>query len=83
MSGIRLFLETIPKFVSYKDIKNLMEGLKRIYAAPTEDAALNELELFEGKWDNKCPKIYKSWHDNWATLSTSFKYPKAVRTSCM
>ena len=24
-------------------------------------------------------KIYKSWHDNWATLSTYFKYPEAVR----
>ena len=23
--------------------------------------------------------IYKSWHDNWATLSTYFKYPEAVR----
>ena len=27
----------------------------------------------------KYPKIYKSWHDNWPTLSTDFKYPKAVR----
>ena len=24
-------------------------------------------------------KIYKSWHDNLATLSTYFKYPEAVR----
>ena len=24
-------------------------------------------------------KIYKSWHDNRATLSTYFKYPEAVR----
>ena len=29
--------------------------------------------------DSKYPKIYKSWHDNWATLSTYFKYPEAVR----
>ena len=27
----------------------------------------------------KYPKIYKSWHNNWATLSTYFKYPEAVR----
>lgn len=25
------------------------------------------------------PKIYQSWHDNWAALSTYFKYPEAVR----
>ena len=28
---------------------------------------------------SKYPKIYKSWYDNWATLSTYFKYPEAVR----
>ena len=53
--------------------------LKLIYAAPTEETALNELELFKDKWNSKYPKIYKSWHDNWATLSTYFKYPEAVR----
>ena len=67
------------KFVSYKDIKKLMADLKLVYAAPTEETALNELELFKDKWDSKYPKIYKSWHDNWATLSTYFKYPEAVR----
>ena len=56
-----------------------MSDLKRVYAAPTEETARNELELFRDKWDAKYPKIYKSWHDNWATLSTYFKYPEAVR----
>ena len=67
------------KFVSYKDIKKLMADLKLVYAAPTEETALNELELFKDKWDARYPKIYKSWHDNWTTLSTYFKYPEAVR----
>ena len=56
-----------------------MADLKLVYAAPTEETALDELELFKDKWDSKYPKIYKSWHDNWATLSTYFKYPEAVR----
>ena len=56
-----------------------MADLKLVYAAPTEETALNELELFKDKWDSKYPKIYKSWNDNWATLSTYFKYPEAVR----
>ncbi|WP_442859719.1 IS256 family transposase [Anaerovorax sp. IOR16] len=67
------------KFVSYKDLKALMADLKRVYTAPTEELALNELELFQEKWDVKYPKIYKSWHDNWSTLATYFKYPEAVR----
>lgn len=66
------------KFVSYKDIKKLMADLKLVYAAPAEETALQELELFRDKWDAKYPKIYKSWHDSWATLSTYFKYPEAV-----
>ena len=67
------------KFVSYKEIKPLMADLKRVYAAPTEDIALSEPESFEGKWGSKYPKIAKSWRDNWANLSTYFKYPEAVR----
>ena len=55
-----------------------MADLKLVYAAPSEEIALNELELFKDKWDSKYPKIYKSWHDNWVTLSTYFKYPEAV-----
>jgi transposase-like protein len=67
------------KFVSYKDIKPLMVDLKRVYAAPTEDIAISELGLFDDKWGVKYPKIAKSWRDNWANLSTYFKYPEAVR----
>lgn len=67
------------RFVSYKDVKKLMADLKLVYTAPTEESALNALESFKDKWDSKYPKIYKSWHDNWATLSAYFKYPEAVR----
>ena len=67
------------KFVSYKEIKALMSDLKRVYAAPTEEIALAELDSFDEKWSGKYPKIAKSWKDNWANLSTYFKYPEAVR----
>lgn len=67
------------KFVSYKDVKSLMTDLKRVYAAPTEETALTELEKFDEKWSGKYPKIAKSWKVNWANLSTYFKYPEAVR----
>lgn len=67
------------KFVSYKEIKLLMADLKRVYAAPTEEIALTELDSFDEKWSEKYPKIAKFWKDNWANLSTYFKYPEAVR----
>lgn len=56
-----------------------MASLKLAYAVPTEEIALDGLELFCDKWDAKHPKIYKPWYDNWAPLSTDFKYPEAVR----
>ena len=56
-----------------------MANLKLVYATSTEETAINELDLFRNKWDAKYPNIYKSWHDNWATLSTYFIYPETVR----
>ena len=66
-------------YVSYKDLKKLMADLKMVYAALDEAAALEELESFGEKWNSKYPKIYKSWSERWATLSTYFKYPNEVR----
>lgn len=68
------------RFVSYKDIKALMADLKKVYAAIDEQTALAELENFDEKWGNKYPKIAISWKDNWANLSTYFKYPQEVKT---
>lgn len=68
------------RFVSYKDIKALMADLKKVYAAIDEPTALSELENFDEKWGNKYPKIAISWRDNWANLSTYFKYPQEIRT---
>lgn len=68
------------RYVSYKDIKELMADLKRVYAAVDENTALTELDSFDEKWNKKYPKIAISWRNNWANLSTYFKYPQEVRT---
>ena len=70
-------LRNSSKYVSYKDLKALMSDLKAVYAAVDEQAALDALETFAQNWDNKYPKIAKSWRENWANLSTYFKYPKS------
>ena len=57
-----------------------MGDLKEIYAAADEPVALQALDAFDSKWSSKYPKTAKSWKDNWATLSTYFKYPQEVRT---
>ena len=72
-------LRNSSKYVSYKDLKELMADLKRVYAAVDEPSALDALKDFAGKWDKKYPKISKSWRENWANLSTYFKFPEEVR----
>ena len=72
-------IRNITKFVSYKDIKELMADLKKVYTASTEEIALENLEDFARKWDNKYPTISKLWKEKWAILSTYFKYPEELR----
>lgn len=67
------------KYVSYKDIKELMKDLKAVYKAPSEDLALTNLGIFEEKWGKKYPMCVSSWKNNWAELSTYFKYPDGIR----
>ena len=72
-------LRNSTKYVSYKDIKALVADLKAVYGAVDESAALDALDTFAEKWNGKYPKIAQSWRDNWANLSTYFKYPEEVR----
>mgnify|MGYP000872156590 CR=1 FL=1 len=67
------------KYVSYKDLKPVMADLKKVYGAPSFDDAGYQLEEFRKKWNKKYPYILKSWDENWAELSTYFKYPQPVR----
>lgn len=67
------------KYVSYKDLKALMADLKAVYAAVDEDAALMALDTFSEYWDKKYPTISQSWRENWANLSTYFKFPQELR----
>lgn len=48
------------KYVSYKDIKELMKDLKAVYTTPTEDLALTNLGIFEEKWSKKYPMCVNS-----------------------
>ena len=72
-------LRNSSKYVSYKDLKALMADLKAVYAAVDESAALDALDTFAEHWDKKYPKISQSWRDNWANLSTYFKFPQELR----
>jgi putative transposase len=67
------------RFVSYKDRKTVAAGMKVIYSAPTEEAALSELEQFCSTWDEKYPMIGKSWKSRWTEIAPFLSYPPEIR----
>lgn len=67
------------RYVSYKDTKKLLAGLKPVYTAPSEEAALGALEEFESAWGQRYPLVVQSWRRNWGELATFFKYPPEIR----
>ena len=67
------------RYVSWKDYKALLADLKLVYQATTQDMAELELNRFAEKWGGKYPLVIKSWRNNWANLSTYFRYPPEIR----
>jgi len=53
--------------------------LKKIYQSVTEEEALLALEQVAERWDEKYPKISRSWRENWDNLNTLFNYPYDIR----
>lgn len=49
------------KYVSYKDIKQVVADLKKVYTAVTLEEAEANLETFATKWRNQYPSCVKNW----------------------
>lgn len=69
------------KYVASKDQKQFMAELKEVYKAPTEEAALINLDRLEENWGKKYTLAIRSWRNNWNNLATFFKYPEEIRTA--
>ena len=67
------------RFVSWKDIKQVVADLKKIYTAVTLGEAEDALLQFGEKWRRQYPSCVKSWEENWDVLSTFYEYPPEVR----
>jgi len=67
------------RFVSWKDRKAVVDDLKAVYQASSEDVARENLDLFSRKWDGRYPTIAKSWLANWQRIIPYFAYPEEIR----
>ena len=62
------------RYVSYKDIKEVMADFKKVYQAINEDEAMQELLNFKEKWQKAYPGCVRSWEENWDILSAFYAY---------
>jgi putative transposase len=67
------------KYVSYKDIKKFASDFKAVYKAPTEDAALAELEQVKEIWGKKYPYAISNWEMNWDVVSPFYQFSEDIR----
>ena len=62
-----------------KDKKEFTVNMKKIYTAPTKQAAQAALNDFAFKWQKKYGYAVKSWQNNWEELTVFFDFPVEIR----
>jgi putative transposase len=67
------------RYVSWKHRKAVARDLRKIYAAPTVEAAETALEAFSETWDKLTPFITRQWRTSWSNLIPFFDYPPVIR----
>ena len=67
------------KYVTFKDLRAVMNDLKLVYRASDEQQGWQYLEAAELKWSKKYPAVFKSWRQNWDRLATIFQYREELK----
>ena len=67
------------KYVTTKERANVCKDLRKVYTAPTEEAALASLDKFDEVWGSRYPMIKQKWLSRWGELSEFFNYPSEIR----
>ncbi len=67
------------RYVTDKDSREVVAGLKTIYQAATVLEAEQALNGFDQKWGEKYPMIVKQWRVHWSDIIVMFEFPQAIR----
>jgi len=67
------------KYISWKDRKAFMVDLRKVYGAPTREAAEAALVALDEKWSGRYAVAIRSWQNNWEDLATFFRFPAEIR----
>jgi len=67
------------RYVPWKDRRAVVRDMKKIYRAPTVEAAEEALEAFAEAWGEKYPMAVKTWQERWELVIPQFSYPEPIR----
>jgi len=67
------------KYVDDKDAKKVVVALRKIYSAPTEQAALSALDLFKQQWGKTYGYIVEQWEQAWEELMAFMSFGSHIR----
>jgi putative transposase len=67
------------RFISYHDRKNVAEGMRAIYTAPTVEAAELELKNLDASFGTQYPGVIDVWRRAWDEFIPFLDYPAELR----
>jgi putative transposase len=67
------------RYVNYRDRKKVTSALRPIYTAPNAEAALTELERFDGEWGERYPATVNAWRTSWEHVIPFLSLPDELR----
>jgi transposase-like protein len=68
------------KYASRKDWAAIAKALKPVYAAPSEQAALDRFAEFAAAWEAKYPAIVRLWTNAWAEMVPFLAFHTEIRS---
>lgn len=67
------------KFVSYKDLKEFCNDLRKIYTSKNEKEGYEKLQEAKTKWNDKYSSAFKTWEENWDAICPFFQFSDRIR----
>ena len=67
------------KYVDDKDAKKVASGLRKVYSAPTHEAALSAFELFKREWGKSYGYVVQQWEQGWQELFAFMDFGTEIR----
>lgn len=65
------------RYFDWKERKNVVKSLKKIYTAPTEEAGLRALDQFKQEWGERFLIIGQIWRSKWENIGSLFRFRKS------